>query len=83
METSPARERRIEASRVIVLEHSEKYTPSFFPGRPNGSLGPNAKGPPGRPGAPLVGNLSGLARARGPGPVSPGCLAQIVTPARD
>ena len=46
-------------------------------------LGPNAKGLLGRPGAPLVGNLPGLARARGPGPMSPRCLAQIVTPARD
>ena len=61
--------------------HYEKYPPSFCPGRSNGSLGFNAKGPPGRPGAPLVGNLSGLARARGPGPMSPRCLAQIVTPA--
>ena len=61
--------------------HYEKYPPSFCPGRSNGSLGFNAKGPPGRPGAPLVGNISGLARARGPGPMSPRCLAQIVTPA--
>ena len=69
------------STRLLPARHYEKYPPRFCPGRSNGSLGFNAKGPPGRPGAPLVGNISGLARARGPGPMSPRCLAQIVTPA--
>ena len=62
-------------------DHCEKIAPHFCPGRSNGSLGLNAKGPLGRPGASKVGTLPGRARARGPGPMPPRCLAQIVTPA--
>ena len=39
--------------------HCEKIAPHFCPGRSNGSLGLNAKGPLGRPGAPRVGTLPG------------------------
>ena len=61
-----------------------KNTPlAFVQAGPMDPWAPMQKGLLGRPGAPLVGNLPGLARARGPGPMSPRCLAQIVTPARD
>ena len=39
--------------------HCEKIAPNFCPGLSNGSLGLNAKGPLGRPGALRVGTLPG------------------------
>ena len=57
-------DKAIEEAKAALMRrggfaHCEKIAPHFCPGRSNGSLGLNAKGPLGRPGALRVGLLPG------------------------